>query len=254
MGNVSLIEILDDMASSIISSKYSKHFLIIGGFALLSRYKDAFRRTIDIDIHADKLDIWNEFVKEVEELLTCNSNYKLEYKLVKRTGLRENKKSESLRLEVAGYKVKIDMNIEQGIPTVPITSIITNTKFQTTTIERVLSDKLNVLFSKVLVKRFKDTFDIVYIAMNSDFVMSNLLERVELKNPECNLENIFNTEYLKDRYSKFEDISSKLDLSFQQYYDTLYNFAIPIYYSLKYGISGKELVWDKKQRVWKMEV
>lgn len=84
--------------------------------------------------------MWNEFAEKAGEILTNNSPSNLHYLLEGRTGLRENGKSESLKLIIDGKKVKLDMNIEKVKDTVIVKTIFAGVAFKTTTLERVLSD------------------------------------------------------------------------------------------------------------------
>lgn len=171
-----LISILDDMVRTISKSKYVNNFIIIGGFSLLSRLGNSYRRTSDIDINIDTRDSWESFVAEIEPLLTSGSESGITYTVLKRRLKDMENGSDSVTLLANGIAVKIDMNIKKTYGTLEVKSIVSLTSFNTCLLEEVLRDKLQVVFSGKLYRRIKDAVDLIYIANHSDFDYHKLLQ------------------------------------------------------------------------------
>lgn len=233
--------VLEDVIQSLSNSEYRDYIVFIGGAALLKRLDSSFRRTTDIDISVEGMDVWDHLVNDLEYILNNNTKLDIVYRIIKRRGNKYHN-TDSLRLTANNeIEFKIDMNVRKTLLKVELSDGTI-----TYGLGELLSDKLSVVFSKQVFRRLKDIIDLVEIADNYDFRMVDFLS-LELDKNKLDINYLHDVSEIQHVYKKFKGV--KNPLLWEEFYAKALNFIDPIYYSIMEGYP-KPLYWDKQKGGW----
>lgn len=252
-------DVIEDFLESISKSDLNC-FVVKGCMALNNHFLNNklpyARMTQDLDLHYYSRDDWERFVEESSLIATKNSLLGLSYRLISRRGFAKNANGDSLKFEASdgntNFIFKVDMNFGGNIDFVNY-----NNSISFYSIPVILSDKLWVLSSQKICRRVKDLIDIYLISSNFNLNYVELCCKISNRLNESgriiNFSNLYiltessigDMKHAFDRY----DQSVNIGLSFEELYNHVLNFVIPIYFYLNGNVKDFTK-WDCSKKEW----
>ena len=216
-------ELMDKIAVTVINCLHDKHsFSFKGGWVLSKIYPNDFRRTCDVDMSIINKSIFDDLKVKLEEL--CENLISIgeihNYKITepnpdrKRSGgvkmfrLTPN----GIRYKASGLDVSVK-DLSKGVSLLKIGIPIF-------TFERMMSDKLKVLFSSSCVRRVKDVFDGRLLIDRVELDVDDLKELCKLSCVNfLNNPNVFSNDLHEDLLLSWEDFLVKDEIRFYKNLD-----------------------------------
>lgn len=248
-----IYDVLIDAANKISKSRYSMSFALKGGTVLIARLvennrMDLFRRTTDIDIHCNNKEVWNNFCRDVEQLLNSGiSPYR--YQLQgRRADIKGFDTSDSLKFLVTladgrAIGIKFDMNIKSQTGIIlDFSELLGMLTYSAST---MICDKIVAVSSRSVFRRIKDIYDIAVLASLYSFRYSDLVTQLRSRGNVI-LTNMLIPQNMSDlahAYDKFEGITNKpmfADLIF-----VVQRFLYPFYFG-----TSVDLIWNGGTGTW----
>lgn len=172
----------DRFIERLSKSKYKDNFILKGGFYLSSLFGIDNRSTMDIDTSLTKAKFTNEnIIRMIEEIIKIEVNDNVILKIEKTELIRDKDEYGGLRItlrfHLEEYKDSFHIDVATGDPIYPgpnyyeYKSLIENEKYKVWaySIETILSEKIETIFSKLETSsRMKDYYD-VYLIYNNEF-------------------------------------------------------------------------------------
>ena len=252
ISSVEMFTVLRNTAIIISESKFGSYFVLKGGAALVckmieSNNRQLIRNTSDLDVHCDNINIWNEFVAEIESLLNKNK-FGYNYKLIDiRSKRKEINNSDSLKIVVDTGKNKIEFKIDMNIKSNDIITIEYSPMLHMNTYDKLtmLSDKIVAVSSQKVYRRIKDLYDICALAIIGDYESEDIIKHIKVKHKDAKLESMIvpdNFDKLSHAYDAFNGIENKPQ--FIEVVKLAGNFLYPIY------ANDSSKIWNHKTGTW----
>lgn len=238
----------------IAHSRFGSKFVVKGGTALIAKLIENratafYRQTSDIDLHCDAISVWEDFCENILSILNDNEDGYL-YTLLKRRCQRGSvQTSDSLSLCIKDgnttHSFKIDMNVKSNrIITTVFSPVL---EINTYDLLTMLSDKIVAVSSNYVFRRIKDLYDIMVISSLSDFQFNEIVEHIQLKHPNAQLQDMLTKEHapeIQHAYEKYTSIRNKPD--YTELVLSAYVFLEPFYVQER----NEALYWSKEKAEW----
>lgn len=213
----------DRFIERLSKSKYKDNFILKGGFYLSSLFGIDNRSTMDIDTSLTKAKFTNEnIIKMIEEIIKIEVNDNVILKIEKTELIRDEDEYGGLRItlrfHLEEYNDSFHIDVATGDPIYPGPNIYTyksliedkNYKVWAYSIETILAEKIETIFSKLETSsRMKDYYDI-YLIYNNEFETLNkenyrkaIEKTFKKRNFNSNLENCLDIVKNSERLKKY---------------------------------------------------
>lgn len=241
---VTIFDILEDMVRTIASSKYGKKFVIIGGYSLMCRLGESFRRTSDIDLNITEDSAWLEFIHEADTLLSANSKLGLQYKIIKHKGTVLQNGCDSATFSVGLFTVKIDMNIRATLNEITLSSLDHSVEFISCSEFEVFKDKLTVVCSNKVFRRIKDLVDIYALSSRNNYsysVLRDSLLAIGLNPESLELSALLEVDKLRHAFTVNTSFS---EMDFETVYSVASAFTVGFVSAIKHASHSLTMNWN----------
>lgn len=246
--------LLLDILELVFKSRFSKNFVLKGGLDLSEKLKSEgldslLRVTRDIDLHCNSWEAWIDFTKAVDEILSHSTKYTYSDYSLRSTCKDTNQISDTLHITAHNIltkevtAVKIDMNVKDD--SIIEIDLLPGLGIPSYSYYTILSDKINVVSSKLIYRRIKDLYDLYAIVSTHDIEASKLNIAIDKKHDRSAFSNMLTGDNFNDlvhAYDSFKGISTKPN--FDEVFSVASNFLCKIYsdYPIK--------EWKCKNKRW----
>lgn len=254
------------------ASKHKSHFVLKGGFLLLTQHISKFRPTKDIDMLGKNIDSQPEHLKiliqeiakiDLKDGVTFDVNH-VNYETIKEGAEYEGMRySFTARLGKIKSKLQIDVGFGDEVPggfiDSPLPTLLPDSEFPSILhypLESIIAEKFQaIVYLGYANSRMKDFYDIIFLAENNSFFLKKLKTALEatFSRRETDIEKrdfIYRADYVSGKRTNWKaflrKINSPIKYDFAAAVQKINTFLEPVIQT-----ENDSQIWKPDLWVWK---